>query len=114
MTFWCSESCPLFRGVLYSERPLSEVPLYICCVQVKVRDIHIRYEDSSTNPHSSMAAGITLHSLELKVHWAQHQIWKLSFMSCYSSGLVLSLVMFVHLNVLLCIIYRYLLFIRGL
>ena len=28
VTFWCSESCPLFGGVLYSERPLSEVPLY--------------------------------------------------------------------------------------
>ena len=27
VTFWCSESCPLFGGVLYSERPLSEVPL---------------------------------------------------------------------------------------
>ena len=25
---WCIEMCPLYRGVLYSECPLSEVPLY--------------------------------------------------------------------------------------
>ena len=35
--------------------------------QVKVRDIHVRYEDSETNPNTTIAAGITLHSLELKV-----------------------------------------------
>ena len=27
--YWYSESCPLFGGVLYSERPLLEVPLYM-------------------------------------------------------------------------------------
>ena len=26
---WCVEKCPLYRGVLYSECPLSEVPLYM-------------------------------------------------------------------------------------
>ena len=26
---WCIGKCPLYRGVLYSECPLSEVPLYI-------------------------------------------------------------------------------------
>ena len=25
---WCIGKCPLYRGVLYSECPLSEVPLY--------------------------------------------------------------------------------------
>ena len=32
-----------------------------------MRDIHVRYEDSETNPNTTIAAGITLHSLELKV-----------------------------------------------
>ena len=36
-------------------------------IQVKVRDIHVRYEDGVTNPDTLLAAGITLHSLELKV-----------------------------------------------
>ncbi len=35
--------------------------------QVKVRDIHVRYEDHVTNPSTVLAAGITLHSLNLKV-----------------------------------------------
>ena len=26
---WCIGKCPLYRGVLYSECPLSEVPLYL-------------------------------------------------------------------------------------
>ena len=26
---WCIGKCPLYRGVLYSECPLSEVPLYM-------------------------------------------------------------------------------------
>lgn len=38
-------------------------------LQVKVRDIHVRYEDGVTNPDQLLAAGITLHSLELKVHY---------------------------------------------
>ena len=36
-------------------------------VQVLVKDIHVRYEDSVTKPGTTMAAGLTLHSLELKV-----------------------------------------------
>ena len=31
---WCIGKCPLYRGVLYSECPLSEVPLYIHGVHV--------------------------------------------------------------------------------
>lgn len=33
---------------------------------MKVRDIHIRYEDHVTNPPTVLAAGLTLHSLNLK------------------------------------------------
>ena len=36
---WCIGKCPLYRGVLYSECPLSEVPLYTCiCVYGLVLD----------------------------------------------------------------------------
>ena len=35
--------------------------------KVKIRDVHIRYEDNQTNPFSTIAAGVTLSSLELKV-----------------------------------------------
>ena len=40
---------------------------FLLTSQVKVRDIHVRYEDGVTNPETLLAAGITLHSLELKV-----------------------------------------------
>lgn len=43
------------------------VSAFFLTCQVKVRDIHIRYEDGVTNPETLLAAGITLHSLELKV-----------------------------------------------
>ena len=47
------------------------VCVHVCALfslyQVTVRDIHIRYEDDVTNPNSMVAAGITLHSLVLKV-----------------------------------------------
>ena len=36
---WCIGKCPLYRGVLYSECPLSEVPLYI----VRVSFIYCRH-----------------------------------------------------------------------
>ena len=36
-------------------------------MEVKVRDIHVRYEDSTPSRHGTLAAGVTLHSLELKV-----------------------------------------------
>ena len=35
-------------------------------MEVKVRDIHVRYEDSS-GAARTLAAGVTLHSLEMKV-----------------------------------------------
>ena len=35
-------------------------------MEVKVRDIHVRYEDSS-GAGRTLAAGVTLHSLEMKV-----------------------------------------------
>ena len=35
-------------------------------MEVKIRDIHIRYEDS-TRRSTTLAAGVTLHSLEMKV-----------------------------------------------
>ena len=44
--------------------------MFVCIVllhQIKVRDIHVRYEDGVTNPDTLLAAGVTLHSLELKV-----------------------------------------------
>ena len=37
------------------------------CSQVKVQDIHIRFEDSVTVPGRTFAAGITLDTLEVKV-----------------------------------------------
>ena len=36
-------------------------------LQVLVRDIHVRYEDSVTRPGITLSAGATLHSLEVKV-----------------------------------------------
>ena len=36
-------------------------------MEVKVRKVHVRYEDSSLSRQSSLAAGVTLSSLELKV-----------------------------------------------
>ena len=33
---WCIGKCPLYRGVLYTECPLSEVPLYILTVHISV------------------------------------------------------------------------------
>lgn len=36
-------------------------------MEVKVRDIHVRYEDSTPGRGGTLAAGVTLHSLELKV-----------------------------------------------
>ena len=36
-------------------------------MEVKVRDIHVRYEDSTPVRRGTLAAGVTLHSLELKV-----------------------------------------------
>jgi hypothetical protein len=50
----CMYTCVIIIGVHIS-------------TQVKVRDIHVRYEDGVTNPDTLLAAGITLHSLELKV-----------------------------------------------
>ena len=36
---WCIGKCPLYRGVLYSECPLAEVPLYMILVMyVHVHD----------------------------------------------------------------------------
>lgn len=36
-------------------------------MEVKIRDIHVRYEDSTQlQGHGTLAAGVTLHSLELK------------------------------------------------
>ena len=35
--------------------------------QVTVHSIHIRYEDTITNPGQPMAVGITLDSIEMKV-----------------------------------------------
>ena len=40
-------------------------------MEVKVRDVHVRYEDSTSSPHGTLAAGVTLHSLELKVRWGR-------------------------------------------
>ena len=38
-------------------------------MEVKIRDIHVRYEDATraSRHGSTLAAGVTLHSLELKV-----------------------------------------------
>ena len=36
-------------------------------LQVKVQDIHVRFEDSVTVPGKTFAAGITLDTLEVKV-----------------------------------------------
>jgi len=36
-------------------------------IQVRVNSIHIRYEDTITNPQHPMAAGITLDSIEMQV-----------------------------------------------
>ncbi len=38
-------------------------------LQVKVSDIHIRYEDKTTNPGSPIAIGATLHNLSLGVRF---------------------------------------------
>lgn len=40
---------------------------HACSPQVKVHSIHIRYEDTVTNPSHPMAAGITLDSIEMQV-----------------------------------------------
>ena len=40
---------------------------HACSSQVKVHSIHIRYEDTVTNPGHPMAAGITLDSIEMQV-----------------------------------------------
>ena len=37
---WCIGKCPLYRGVLYSECPLSEVPLLQLCVDGCRIDAH--------------------------------------------------------------------------
>lgn len=57
-------------------------------VQVKVRDIHVRYEDGVTNPDTLLAAGITLHSLELKVCTIVHvcKVARKSTYVCYCGG----------------------------
>ena len=43
---WCVGKCPLYRGVLYSERPLSEAPLYIViasCINVHIPSVKHLY-----------------------------------------------------------------------
>lgn len=55
--------------------------------QVLVRDIHVRYEDSITKPGTTLSAGATLHSLEVKVRMLQSRILG----SDYNSPLSLSL-----------------------
>ena len=59
-------ACAL-NSALSLSLPLSPLPLPPPSPQVLVRDIHVRYEDSVTKPGTTLAAGATLHSLEVKV-----------------------------------------------
>ena len=68
---WCIDKCPLYRGVLNSECPLSEVPLYIytcTCIlkesQTNIDNMYIMRPKVYTRPK------LEVFSLRRELTWA--------------------------------------------